>query len=207
MKLRSRQRKTRPLTDFEPLRTTSMSNEIGREMWVQCLIMQRLSAQRSTLNYRLRVAQAVVPLTSHIWQFAAVLAPSAVSITLSGSWSTIYKLSLTKVNALLSASYQLFHPTDSNEAVIRTIGYSSVAPNNVTYFGSPRALWLMSKLVFNVPTLPDGDLEFQEVSETFAPCDPVLFDCSSMITPTCLRMLYYTRRRPFELAIHRSLPA
>jgi tripeptidyl-peptidase I len=107
---------------------------------------------------------------------------------------------MTKVNTLLGASYQLFRHTETNETVIRTIGYSlptalhdhvqTVAPT--TYFGSPRALRRMSKLVFNAPTLPNGDHELQEVSATFAPGDTVPSNCSSIITPTCLRMLYNT---------------
>ncbi|KAI0283619.1 tripeptidyl peptidase A [Russula aff. rugulosa BPL654] len=125
---------------------------------------------------------------------------SAVSITHGGSWLTIYNLSLTKVNALLDASYQVFRHTETNETVIRTIGYSlpaalhehvqTVAPT--TYFGSPRALRQTSKLVFDATTLPDGDLELQEMSATFTPGDPVPSNCSSIITPTCLRMLYNT---------------
>ena len=125
---------------------------------------------------------------------------SAVSITHGGSWLTIYNLSLTKVNALLDASYQVFRHTETNETVIRTIGYSlpavlhehvqTVAPT--TYFGSPRALRQTSKLVFDATTLPDGDLELQEMSATFAPGDPIPSNCSSIITPTCLRILYNT---------------
>ena len=134
------------------------------------------------------------------WLAHHEVSSSAVSITHGGSWLTIYNLSLTKINALLGASYQLFRHTETNETVIRTIGYSlpaalhehvqTVAPT--TYFGSPRALRQMSKLVFNAPTLPDGDLELQEVSGNYTPGDPVPSNCSSIITPTCLRMLYNT---------------
>jgi tripeptidyl-peptidase I len=103
-------------------------------------------------------------------------------------------------NAILGASYQLFRHTETNETVICTVGYSLPAALHMhvqtatptTYFGSPRALRQMSKLVFNAPTLPNGDLELQEVSATFAPGDPVPSNCSPIITPTCLRMLYYT---------------
>ncbi len=134
------------------------------------------------------------------WLAHHEISSSAVSITHGGSWLTIYNLSLAKVNALLGASYQLFRHIGTNETVIRTLGYSlpaalhehvqTVAPT--TYFGSPRALRQMSKLVFNSPTLPNGDLELQEVSATFVPGDPVPSNCSSIITPTCLRMLYNT---------------
>lgn len=125
---------------------------------------------------------------------------SAISITHGGSWLTIYNLPLTKGNALLGASYQLFRHIETNETVIRTIGYSlpaalhehvqTVAPT--TYFGSPRVLRQMSRLVSNAPTLPDGDLELQEESGTYAPGDLVPSNCSSIITPTCLRILYNT---------------
>jgi tripeptidyl-peptidase-1 len=118
---------------------------------------------------------------------------SAVSITHGGSWLTIYNLSLTKANVLLGASYQLFRHTETNETVIRTIGYSLPSALHVhVQTVAPRALRQMSKLVYNASTLPDGDLELQEASATFAPGDSVPSNCSSTITPTCLRMLYNT---------------
>ena len=84
--------------------------------------------------------------------------------------------------------------------VIHTVGYLLPAAlhthvqmaTSTMYFSLPQALWQMSKLVLSAPTLPNGDLELQEVSATFAPGDPVLSNCSSTITPTCLRMLYNT---------------
>ena len=113
---------------------------------------------------------------------------------------TIYTLSLTQANAILGASYQLFCHTEMNEMVIRTVGYSLPAALHAhvqmaaptMYFSLPHALRQMSKLVLSAPTLPNGDLKLQEVSATFAPGDPVLSNCSSIITPTCLRMLYNT---------------
>ena len=125
---------------------------------------------------------------------------SAVSITHGGNWLTIYNASLTKANALLGAKYQVYHHAETNESVIRTISYAlpaalhehvqTVAPT--TYFGAPRALGLTSKLVLNGPKLPNGDLELQKASATFVPGTPVPAICSSIITPTCLRMLYNT---------------
>ncbi|KAF8491624.1 subtilisin-like protein [Russula emetica] len=125
---------------------------------------------------------------------------SAVSITHGGGWLTIKKLPLTKANTLLGASYQTYRHTETNETVIRTVGYSlpaalhehvqTVAPT--TYFESPRPLRQPSKLVFNAPTLPDDDLELQDSSASFVPGDPIPSNCSSIITPTCLRLLYKT---------------
>jgi tripeptidyl-peptidase-1 len=125
---------------------------------------------------------------------------SSVSITHGGGWLTIKKVPLAKANILLGASYQNYHHTETNESVIRTVGYSlpaalhehvqTVAPT--TYFGSPRPRRQPSKLALNAPTLPDGDLVLQELLATFAPGDPVPSNCSSIITPTCLRLLYKT---------------
>ncbi len=106
---------------------------------------------------------------------------------------------LTKANALLGAEYRLYSHAETNETVIRTIGYAlpaalhvhvqTVAPT--TYFGSPHALRRTSKVVLNGPTLPNGDPELQDAS-AFAPDGLVPSNCSSIITPTCLRMLYNT---------------
>ena len=125
---------------------------------------------------------------------------SAVSITHGGGWLTIKKLPLTKADTLLGASYQTYRHTETNESVIRTVGYSlpavlhehvqTVAPT--TYFGSPRPRRQPSKLALNAPTLPDGDLELQDWLATFVPGDPIPSTCSSIITPTCLRLLYKT---------------
>ena len=125
---------------------------------------------------------------------------SAVSVTHGGGWLTIKDVPLTKANALLDASYQTYRHTETDEAVIRTVGYSlpaalheyvqTVAPT--TYFGSPRAHRQTSKVAVNAPTLPAGDQEMQDLLATFAPGDPVPSSCSSTITPTCLRLLYKT---------------
>ncbi len=125
---------------------------------------------------------------------------SAVSITHGGGWLTIKKVSLTKANTLLGASYQNYRHMETNQTVIRTIGYSlplalydhvqTVAPT--TYFGSPRPLRLISKLSSNGAILPNGDLDLQRALPTFVPGTPIPPICSSTITPTCLRLLYKT---------------
>jgi tripeptidyl-peptidase-1 len=125
---------------------------------------------------------------------------SAISITHGGGWLAIKKVPLMKANTLLGASYQKYRHTETNESVIRTVGYSlpgalhehvqTVAPT--TYFGSPRPQRQPSKLALNSPALPDGDLELQDLLATFAPGDLIPSNCSSIITPTCLRLLYKT---------------
>ena len=134
------------------------------------------------------------------WLAHHEVSSSAVSITHGGGWLTIKKLPLTKANTLLGASYQTYRHTETNESVIRTVGYSlpaalhehvqTVAPT--TYFGSPRPFRQPSKLASNVATLPYGDPELQNLSATFSPGDPIPSNCPSIITPTCLRLLYKT---------------
>lgn len=125
---------------------------------------------------------------------------SAVSITHGGNWLTIHNVPLTKANSLLCAEYQFYRHAETNETVIRTISYAlptalyeyvqTVAPT--TYFGALRTLRKTSKIVWDGPKLPNGDLELQDASATFVPGSPVPPSCSFVITPTCLRMLYNT---------------
>ena len=106
---------------------------------------------------------------------------------------------MAQANALLGASYQLYRHTETSETVLRTIGYAlpealhehvqTVAPT--TYFGSPRALRQTSQLRPNGPTLPDGDPELQNELASLS-LDGAAANCSDIITPTCLRILYKT---------------
>ena len=123
-----------------------------------------------------------------------------VSITLGGGWLTIKDVPLTKANTLLGASYQNYLHKETGETVIRTVVYSlpfalhdhmqTVAPT--TYFGSLRALLQTLILDPNAPTLANGDAELQDSLASFALGDTIPSSCSSIITPTCLRLLYKT---------------
>ncbi|KAH9059864.1 subtilisin-like protein [Lactarius vividus] len=74
--------------------------------------------------------------------------PSSVSQSHGGGWLTVADVSMSQANNILSASYQLYRHTKTNETVIRTISYGlpvelhshikTVAPT--TYFNSPRML-------------------------------------------------------------------
>ncbi|KAH9025521.1 subtilisin-like protein [Lactarius pseudohatsudake] len=75
--------------------------------------------------------------------------PSSISLTHGGNWLTLTGVSVSKANDLLGASYRLYRHTETNETIVRTIGYSlpavlhphvqTVAPT--TYFASPRMPW------------------------------------------------------------------
>ena len=135
-----------------------------------------------------------------VWLEYHSISFSDVLITHGGACLTIKEVSVTEVNVLLGASYQIYRHTETNETVIRTIGYSlpvalheyvqMVAPT--TYFASLRPLLQTSKLGANAPTLSGRDHELQDLSAEFAPGDPVPSNCSSIMTPTCLRLLYKT---------------
>ncbi|KAH8990282.1 subtilisin-like protein [Lactarius akahatsu] len=72
--------------------------------------------------------------------------PSSISLTHGGNWLTLTGVSVSKANDLLGASYRLYRHTETNETIVRTIGFSlpavlhahvqTVAPT--TYFASPR---------------------------------------------------------------------
>ncbi|KAI0247094.1 subtilisin-like protein [Lactifluus subvellereus] len=121
--------------------------------------------------------------------------PSSASTTHGGNWLTLTAVTLGQANTLLDASYQLYRHAETNETILRTIGYAlpaallehvqTVAPT--TYFGSPRALRQTSCLRPDGPTLPKGDQDLQGAGSTGVPAR-----CSTTITPTCLRALYNT---------------
>ena len=177
-----------------------------------CLSVHLLTHACTMLGYRYgahlskeQVAELVAPHPDTLellgsWFEHHEVPSSAVSITHGGGWLTVKKVPLTKANALLGASYQNYRHRETNETVIRTVGYSlpaalhdyvqTVVPT--TYFESPRPLRQTSKLAFNAPNLPGGDLGLQDSSTTFSPGDLVPSSCSSIVTPACLRLLYKT---------------
>ncbi|KAH9162436.1 subtilisin-like protein [Lactarius sanguifluus] len=75
--------------------------------------------------------------------------PLSISLTHGGNWLTLTGVSVSKANDLLGASYRLYQHIETNETIVRTIGYSlppvlhahvqTVAPT--TYFASPRMSW------------------------------------------------------------------
>ena len=78
---------------------------------------------------------------------------SSVSTTHGGSWLTLTDVPVLKANDILGASYQLYRHIETNETILRTVGYSlpevldahvrTVAPT--TYFASSRMLWQTTK--------------------------------------------------------------
>ncbi len=106
-----------------------------------------------------------------------------------------------KANDLLGADYQLYRHTETNDTVLRTIGYSvpsalhrlvqTVAPT--TYFGSPSAMRRTLHLQPDAATLPDGDQKLREATDHKSGlAASVPASCATTITPTCVRALYNT---------------
>ena len=128
--------------------------------------------------------------------------PSSVSPTHGGNWLTLLDVPVSKANDLLGATYKLYQHAETNDTVLRTIGYSvpavlhklvqTVAPT--TYFGSPRVMRRTLHLRPGAVTLPDGDRELREAVADAKPgsAATVPASCATTITPTCLRALYNT---------------
>ncbi|KAI0048738.1 subtilisin-like protein [Auriscalpium vulgare] len=133
---------------------------------------------------------------------------SSVSTSHNGGWLTVSSVPVSQADALLGASYQVYRHAETNDTLLRTVGYSlpailhdhinTVAPS--TYFGGPRAWRKTSHLTPNGKILPDGDAEIQaeiaalakakEASRLPGSLATVPSSCSSTITPSCLRALY-----------------
>ncbi|KAH8983896.1 subtilisin-like protein [Lactarius hatsudake] len=74
---------------------------------------------------------------------------SSVSMTHGGTTLTLSGVSIIQANALLGASYQLYRHVETNETVVRTVGYAlpaalhglvqTVAPT--TFFSTPHTQW------------------------------------------------------------------
>lgn len=85
----------------------------------------------------------------HSWLGHHSVPSESVSVTHSGSSLTLTGVPISQANNLLSASYQLYRHVETNETIIRTIGYSlpatlhahvqTVAPT--TCFASPHTRW------------------------------------------------------------------
>jgi tripeptidyl-peptidase-1 len=105
-----------------------------------------------------QVAELVVPHPDtlelvHSWLKYHGVPSSSVSTTHGGSWLTLTDVPVSKANDILGASYQLYRHTETNETIVRTVGYwlpealdahvRTVAPT--TRFASPRMLWQTTK--------------------------------------------------------------
>ena len=112
---------------------------------------------------------------------------SSLSTTHSGNWLKITSVPVSQANSLLGASYQLYRHTETNDTIIRTIGYAfptvlqthvkTVAPT--TYFGLPPAL---SKLTGMRP----GGTAAGPAGEPAK----MLWSRDNYVTPSHLRWLY-----------------
>jgi tripeptidyl-peptidase I len=128
---------------------------------------------------------------------------SSASFTHGGGWLTLSRVPVAQADALISASYRLYRHTETNETILRTIGYSlpaalhehvqTVVPTS--HFGSPKPYRRTPRLMRNAPTLPKSGQETQNASTPLLSrgTEPqVPSSCSHTITPTCLRRLYNT---------------
>ncbi|KAF8258883.1 subtilisin-like protein [Lactarius quietus] len=147
-----------------------------------------------------QVAQLVAPHPDTLqlinsWLEHHHIPPSAVSMTHGGSWLTVTDVPVSRANAMLGASYQLFRPSGTNDtAILRTIGYAlpallhkhvrTVVPT--TCFSSTRPLWQIPRRHSVGATAHMGSREPGAVMSTRNDEDDPL------IGPSELRSLYRT---------------
>ncbi|KAI0059034.1 subtilisin-like protein [Artomyces pyxidatus] len=142
----------------------------------------------------------------HSWLAHHGIPSSSVSTTHGGDWLTVSNVPVSQADALLGASYQVYRHAETDDTLLRTVGYSLpaalhdhvavVAPT--TYFGGPRALRKTLHPSPNAKLLPDGDALIRaEIAALEAIHGPgsaasVPSSCKSTVTPACLRALYNT---------------
>ncbi|KAF8263866.1 subtilisin-like protein [Lactarius quietus] len=109
---------------------------------------------------------------------------SSISTTLGGSWLAVVNVPVSQANEMLGASYELYQHVETNDTVLRTIGYSlpdvlhehiiTVVPT--TYFGS----FLKNRMKRRLRPSKAFDLPSRDS------------DSDEVVTPSVLRSLYKT---------------
>ncbi|KAH9021889.1 subtilisin-like protein [Lactarius pseudohatsudake] len=130
----------------------------------------------------------------HSWLQYHRVTSSSVSVTHGGSFLTVTGVSVSQANDLLGASYQLYTHTETNETVVRTLGYSlpavlhehvqTVAPT--TFFSSPLTQWQTPRKRSDVAAVGSGK------SSSGEPVTMPLSRSITTVTPAFLRWLYGT---------------
>ncbi|KAH9025026.1 subtilisin-like protein [Lactarius pseudohatsudake] len=130
----------------------------------------------------------------HSWLEHHRVTSSSVSVTHGGSFLTVTGVSVSQANDLLGASYQLYTHTETNETVVRTLGYSlpvvlhehvqTVAPT--TFFSSPLTQWQTPRKRSDVAAVRSGK------SSSGEPVTMPLSRRITAVTPAFLRWLYGT---------------
>ncbi|KAH9025815.1 subtilisin-like protein [Lactarius hengduanensis] len=137
----------------------------------------------------------------HSWLGHHSVPSESVSVTHGGSSLTLTGVLISQANNLLSASYQLYRHVETNETIIRTIGYSlpatlhahvqTVAPT--TCFASPRTRWQAPLKHFGREAQSQGKVESGvPVAVLSKRDDDDDDDDDDEITPSFLRWQYRT---------------
>ncbi|KAF8268733.1 peptidase S8/S53 domain-containing protein [Lactarius quietus] len=131
----------------------------------------------------------------HAWLERHGVPSSSISTSHGGNWLTLTSVPVSKLNDLLSASYQYFLHAETNETIIRTLSYTlpevlhphvrTIVPT--TFFGSGD-----SQTLQQTSQVHHNDIAAaQEQAESAKPVKH-LFSRDTYITPSLLRSLYNT---------------
>ncbi|KAF8274601.1 peptidase S8/S53 domain-containing protein [Lactarius quietus] len=115
--------------------------------------------------------------------------PSSVSLTHGGSALTLTGVSVTKANDLLGASYQLYRHIETNETIVRTVGYAlPEALHEHVLMVSPTTNFASQRMQSHTPReLANLTSAFERPSSELPSRDD-----STITTPPYLRWLYRT---------------
>ncbi|KAH9163946.1 subtilisin-like protein [Lactarius sanguifluus] len=132
----------------------------------------------------------------HSWLEYHGVPSSSVSMTHGGTTLTLSGVSIIQANALLGASYQLYMHVETNETVVRTVGYAlpaalhglvqTVVPT--TCFSTPHTQWQSPR---RRPGRATAGLK-RPVSESGEPVTVLSSRDDDDTTPSFLRSLYKT---------------
>ncbi|KAF8262928.1 Pro-kumamolisin, activation domain-containing protein [Lactarius quietus] len=131
----------------------------------------------------------------HAWLERHGVPSSSISTSHGGNWLTLTSVPVSKLNDLLSASYQYFLHAETNETIIRTLSYAlpevlhphvrTIVP--ATFFGSGD-----SQMLQQTSQVHHNDIApAQEQAESGKPVK-LLLSRDTEVTPSLLRSLYNT---------------
>jgi tripeptidyl-peptidase-1 len=119
--------------------------------------------------------------------------PSSISTTHGGGWLTVAGVPVSQANKLLGASYRLYHHSQTNETILRTIGYAlpAVLHAHVKTI-APTTVFASTRLLQQTPRIRSGGAAAEAASGE--PVDLLSRQPAEyqFIKPPFLRLLYNT---------------
>jgi tripeptidyl-peptidase-1 len=118
--------------------------------------------------------------------------PSSISVTLGGGWLTAAAVPVSRANKLLGASYQLYNHIQTNETILRTVGYALPAALHIhVQTIAPTTAFTSTQDVQQTPRSRSGGAA-AEAAASGEPVDLLSRQVPPYVQPSFLRSLYST---------------